>query len=194
MKPGTLLVPLAAAGGPVAGQDIQSRPFHLVIQSADKSLNGSAFSTCHTGAAIESICLYRGSNATFHHNTTEGVQPGPGGVPGLLTWELPSRPPIPSSMTFSTDPSTNVALPLLFPGSNNAQWVSFDGRNQLNIASYLDDTKSPPSGQRPRALKNWYVCDTYFSGYTYRTLAWVLGSGKPQNPSCVRVQVRRVFL
>ncbi|KAG5985068.1 hypothetical protein E4U55_001809 [Claviceps digitariae] len=194
MKTATLLVSLAAASGPVAAQDIQSNPFNLVIQSTNKTLHGQSFSTCHTGAAIESICLYKGSNATFHLNTTEGIQPGPGGMPGILTWELPSQPPIPSSMTLNTDPSTNVALPLFFPGDNNAQWVAFDQNNELNIVSYLDDTKSPPSGQLPRALKRWYVCNTYFTGYTYTTLSWVLGNGKPQNPSCVKVEVRRKFI
>ncbi|KAG5999425.1 hypothetical protein E4U21_006818 [Claviceps maximensis] len=195
MKAATFLASLAAASGIVLGQDIQSKPFILVIhESSDKTLQGQTFSTCHSGAAIESICLYRGTNATFNHNTTEGVQSGPGGMPGILTWNLSSQPPIPSSMTFNVDPSTNVALPLFFPGSNNAEWVSFDNKEELNIATYLDDTQSPPSGQRSRVLKRWFVCDTYFTGYRYKTLSWVLGNGKPQNPSCVKVAVRRRFI
>ncbi|KAG6318717.1 hypothetical protein E4U44_007658 [Claviceps purpurea] len=194
MKTATLLTSIATATSLAAGQEIQSKPFNLVLQSANKSLHGLALSTCHTGAAIESLCLYSKDGSIFHHNTTEGVQPGPGGLPGLLTWELPSQPPIPSSMTLNVDPSTNVALPLFFPGNSNAQWVGFDRNHEMNIATYVDDTKSPPSGQRSRALKTWHVCETYFAGYRYRTLAWVLGTGKPQNPSCAKVQVKRKFV
>lgn len=87
----TLLISIATATGLAAGQEIQSKPFNLILQSANKSLHGLALSTCHTGAAIESLCLYSKDGSIFHHNTTEGVQPGPGGLPGLLTWELPSR-------------------------------------------------------------------------------------------------------
>jgi hypothetical protein len=39
----------------------------------------------------------------------------------------------------------------------------------------------------------WYVCTTLVTSYTYSTLAWVLGSHSPQNPSCVKVDVVRVF-
>lgn len=202
-------------GGLVAAQDVQSKPFNLIVQSDSKELNGRAFSTCHEGAAIESICILKGSKASFNLNTTEGVEPGPGGLAGVLTWLLPSRmlsrrhhiassgvtnkhirtePPIPSSMSFYSDPSTNVALPLFYPGDSNTQYVGFDKDDLMNIVSYLDDTKSPPTGQTPRVLKQWYVCNTYYTGYTYQTLSWVLGTAKPQNPSCVKVNVKRKFV
>jgi hypothetical protein len=96
-------------------------------------------------------------------------------------------------MLFSTDPSTNVAHLQFFPGNNNAQYVGFDKDDLLNIVSYLDDTKSPPTSLA-RVLKRWYVCTTYTTGYTYQTLNWVLGNAKPQNPSCVKVDVKRKFV
>lgn len=97
-------------------------------------------------------------------------------------------------MWFYSDPSTNVALPLFYPGNSNIQYVGFDKDDLMNVVSYLDDTKSPPTGQTPRVLKQWYVCNTYYTGYTYQTLSWVLGNGKPQNPSCVKVDVKRKFV
>ncbi|KAK2595468.1 hypothetical protein QQS21_006808 [Conoideocrella luteorostrata] len=193
MKP-TAILSAIAVGGLVAAQEIQSKPFNLIIQSANKELNGRAFATCHSGAAIESLCLSNSRKEVFHHNTTEGSQPGPGGLAGVLTWTLPSQPPIPSSMRFSIDPSTNVAISVFFPGGEDSQYVGFDKNEQMNIVSYLDDTKSPPTGTTPRELKNWYLCTTYYSSYTYQTLSWVYGNGKPQNPSCVKIDVKRKFV
>ncbi|KAK9438076.1 hypothetical protein VB005_09081 [Metarhizium brunneum] len=190
----TAVLSSLALGGLAAGQTVQSKPFNLLVQSDSKELDGRALGTCHTGAAIESICLLSDAKAVFNLNTTEGAQPGPGGLSGVLAWTLPSQPPIPSSMSFYTDPSTNVALPLFYPGANNVQYVGFDGDDLMNIVSYLDDTKSPPTGQDPRVLKSWYVCTTYNVGYTYQTLTWVLGGKNPQNPSCVKVDVKRKFV
>lgn len=99
------------------------------------------------------------------------------------------------SMSFYSDPSTNVAMPLFEP-SFSSQSVTFDNKGRLAILSYLDDTQIPPSSNNVTALKNWYVCQTNYSGYQYRTLNWVMGnaSAKPQNPSCVKVEVERKFV
>ncbi|KHN97417.1 uncharacterized protein MAM_04432 [Metarhizium album ARSEF 1941] len=181
-------------GALVTTQAVQSKPFNLVLQSDKEDLNGRALATCHTGAAVESICVLQDRRAVFHLNTTQGGQAGPGGIPGILTWTLPTQPPTPSSMSFYTDPSTNVALPLFYPGASNVRYVGFDDDNLMNIVSYLDDTKSPPDGQTPHVLKRWYVCTTYNMGYTYQTLTWVLGNANPQNPSCASVNVKRKFV
>ncbi|RDA84539.1 hypothetical protein CP532_3744 [Ophiocordyceps camponoti-leonardi (nom. inval.)] len=184
----------------VTADDIQSKPFNLVIKSADKVLNGQKFSACHSGAAIESLCVSGRNGAQFFFNTTEGSQPPiPGYEPsGVVVWNLPlggDPDHVSEPMTFWNDPSTNVALPLLQPG-NERQYVTFDKDNQLAIFSYLDDTHIPPTGNELKALKNWYVCQTYYTGYRYMNLAWVLGNGsaKPQNPSCVKVEVERKFV
>jgi hypothetical protein len=90
MKSASFLASLAL-GSIASAKDVQSKPFNLIIQSGSKELNGRAFATCHEGAAIESICLLKDSKTAFHLNTTQGAQPGPGGLAGVLTWELPSR-------------------------------------------------------------------------------------------------------
>ena len=88
----------ALLAGSAAAQTVQSKPFNLVAQSSDNSINGKGFSACHTGAAIESLCIGP-DKAVFHHNTTEGiVAPIKGdSAPGILTYTLPtsmsSRPP-----------------------------------------------------------------------------------------------------
>ncbi|KAJ6443437.1 Dihydroorotate dehydrogenase (Fumarate) [Purpureocillium lavendulum] len=208
---------LSAAGSLLAGaataaaQDVQSKPFSLVVQApSDKSLDGQKLAACHTGAAIESLCLggSSGAGSSFFLNTTQGAQPPqPGYEPaGVLVWNLPSGGGVPGGgvvsepMSFSVDPSTNVALPLFQPGSGTTQYVAFDttaakDAARLVVFSSLDDTRRPPTEDKPRALSNWHVCQTYYAGYQYRTLNWVLGNGgqKPQNPSCVKVEVQRKF-
>lgn len=76
--------------GAATAQQIQSKPFNLVIQSANKSLNGEQLSACHSGAAIESLCL-AGAGSEFYLNTTQGQQaPIEGLSPsGTLIWKLP---------------------------------------------------------------------------------------------------------
>lgn len=96
-----------ALGGLAAGQTVQSKPFNLLVQSGSKELDGRALSTCHTGAAIESICLLSDAKAVFNLNTTEGVQPGPGGLSGVLAWTLPSRMYHHHVMSEVTAPSVN---------------------------------------------------------------------------------------
>ncbi|UNI15594.1 hypothetical protein JDV02_002116 [Purpureocillium takamizusanense] len=192
---------LLTCTGLAAAQDVQSKPFNLVLQSADKSLDGVKLAACHSGAAIESLCLAgRDSGPSFYLNTTQGsTSPLSGYEPaGALIWNLPiggggvaSEP-----MSFYTDPSTNVALPLFEP-SYTRQYVAVERRTgRLAVIGYLDDSHTPPTADKPRALRNWYVCQSYYTGYQYHTLNWVLGNGsqKPQNPSCVKVEVQRKFV
>ncbi|KAJ5087933.1 hypothetical protein N7456_011549 [Penicillium angulare] len=189
--------------GAASAQEVQSKPFHLVIsQAAKKSFNGEKLAACHSGAAIESLCLAGDSGSQFYLNYTKGEQaPVKGnGFPGALVWNLPlggGDPPVESEpMSFYSDPSTNLAMPMFQP-SYDQQDIFFDVKTQLmGIYSYLDDTVTPPTGDKVKVLKNWYLCETYYTGYTYHTLNWVYGNGKakPQNPSCVKVQVERKFL
>lgn len=68
---------------------IQSKPFYLVIQSDDSSLQGHTLDACHEGAAIEGLCkaskIPKANKAyqTFRFNYTKS-EPND----GLLTYEL----------------------------------------------------------------------------------------------------------
>jgi len=70
--------------------------------------------------------------------------------------------------------------------------VAFDEDEKLVLPAYVDDSTNPPTiGERE--YERWVVCETYV-GYAYTTLAWVMGSGKAQNPTCQSVEVFRVFV
>ncbi|CAO2655924.1 Nn.00g047270.m01.CDS01 [Neocucurbitaria sp. VM-36] len=185
--------------------NITSPPFYLIVTSPDGSINDT-LSACHTGAALESLCLSN-SNSTSKPNPINAVKfsfnttiysepPAPSlGTPGILTWILPASPPIPSSVFFSYEPTTDIALPILLPGDDQAQQLAFDKNEKLTVQGYVDWTVSPPDGTGgAKEYYRWYACLTYYSGYQYETLAWGLGPGKPENPSCVEVSVRRMFV
>ena len=70
--------------------------------------------------------------------------------------------------------------------------VQFDKSGKLFISGYVDDTVNPINTHKVKNYYRWYMCNTYY-GYLYNTLAWTLGDGKPQNPSCQKVDVVRVF-
>lgn len=203
--------------GVANSRQLESKPFHLVIHSSNEQFDGKKLFPCHTGAAIESLCVSGDIGARYFFNTTKGSgSPLKGYEPsGRLIWDLPlgnfiyifeffetnlnfSTDPgfVSEPMSFYTDPSTNVAL-LLFEPGYTTQYVTFDKNNgQLALFSYLNDRVIPPTENKVQVLKNWYVCRTNFSGYQYRTLNWVMGDSraKPQNPSCVKVEVQRKFI
>lgn len=96
-------------------------------------------------------------------------------------------------MQFYYDPTTNVAHPLFEP-SYTATQVTFGEDDELAILGYVDDSVNPPKAGDWYALKQWYACTTYYTGYSYQSLNWVVGKGKPQNPSCVKTEVKRVYI
>lgn len=95
-------------------------------------------------------------------------------------------------MHLVTDPSSNVAQAVFYPGPSNGQYVQFTD-DKLALFSGIDDTKVPIEAGTPKAIENWYVCDSYYTSYRYKTLSWVYGKAGPQNPTCVKVTVKRNF-
>ncbi|KAF2798495.1 hypothetical protein K505DRAFT_321855 [Melanomma pulvis-pyrius CBS 109.77] len=196
---------LALAATTAAQYYNQSNPFHLVLVSKNKTINGDTLSACHAGAAIESLCLTNSVSVSkpnpiavgvFYFNTSDQVVTPNAtlGAPGILTYVLNANPNIPESVGLYIDLTTNVALPLLYPGDTLSTTLAFDKNELLNIQDYVDDTVNPPVAGDFEAYYRWYSCTTYYSGYEYVTLTWVLGKGKPQNPSCVKVDVKRKFI
>ncbi len=97
-------------------------------------------------------------------------------------------------MFMNYNPGSNIAVPMFSPASENAQIVGFNGDNNMYIPSAGDDTVVPPNITARANLTRWYVCETNV-GYNYTTLAWLLGGDAvPENPSCVKVDVKRVFV
>ena len=184
-----------------------SKPFTLVLSSSNTTINGSTLSACHTGAALESLCLSSGggvSNPTpiaatnFNFNTsTDPFTPNATlGTPGILTWTLETASiDVPSSVYFNYDPTTDIAIPILTPGSDRPQLLAFDDQDRLNVQGSVDWTANPPNAtESVKAYYRWYACQTYYAGYAYQNLAWGLGAQEPENPTCVSVGVKRVFV
>jgi hypothetical protein len=172
----------------------QSAPFYLIVHSKNSTINGSSLGACHEGAAIEGLCLdgpISPTNApysTFRFNTSSFS------TQGYLAYSLPVNGGtfiVPEPMQLSYNPTSNVAVPLFEP-SYSGTAVGFDSSNKMYIQGFIDDTVTPPAVNVVKSYYRWYVCQTYV-GYAYTTLAWVMGIHSPENPSCVKVDVVRVF-
>jgi len=183
----------------------QTAPFKLVLSSAhNETLNGSSLFACHEGAAIEGACLAGRMTtiptyaSSFQFNYSDSIPPqnADAGTEGYLTYFLQGANfAISQPMELTMLESSNVAHPIFSP-SETGTVVAFDNKEMLNIQEYVDDTLYPPRALEdgPRAYYRWYLCTTYYGGYTYETLNWVLGSFPPQNPSCQKVDVKREYL
>lgn len=184
----------------------ESAAFQLVLISDDPSVNGDTLSACHSGAAIEALCLSNSNTtskpdpipaATFHFNFSDSVvTPNETlGQPGILTyWLQTSTTPIPSAVELYSDPTTNTAIPLFYPGADRATTIAFDENDMLNIQGYINYSTSPPTAGNTTAYYRWWTCRIYYIGYTYEALVWVEGHGEPETPGCAKVGVKRVFI
>ncbi|KAK4187521.1 cell wall protein RHD3 [Podospora australis] len=189
----TLLPALAALFSLTSAQNYpdQSAPFSLKISdAADASLNNKYLYACHSGAAIEQLCLgdkaeHADAYSTYYHNTSEWSS-----GTGTLVWNLPYSDGIASSgLTFAYNPASNVVLSYFIPGDSNAVRIGFNEENKLFVPAYIDDVLTP-GGEKP--FYNWEVCTTQFSGYRYQALAWVtVGTPVTGSWGCVSVNVTK---
>ncbi len=199
MRASTALLALGASLTSAQYYANQSAPFYLQLSSSNTTVDGAILASCHEGAAIEGLCLGGGlpadSSSTYYLNYTTQQTPDPVlGYTGLLTWVLHGGNfELSSPLSLQFNPTSNVAAPLFTP-SDNGQQVGFDQDGYLYIPGSVDDTVSPPKYTGLTPLYQWNVCYTNF-GYFYKTLVWVVGKGaKAQNPTCVDVKVKRVFI
>lgn len=97
------------------------------------------------------------------------------------------------SMKFYENYCTNVIMPLFTTGSANEVMVSFDEDDKLLMWNWHDESELPNwfnMGYTRKAYYNWYICRTN-EGYFLETVSWVTG-GVPLNPSCQKVDIKRV--
>ncbi|KAH8807710.1 hypothetical protein F5884DRAFT_345638 [Xylogone sp. PMI_703] len=177
-----------------------SDPFTLVLSAANPDYNNHTLVPCHEGAAIEALCvagLYDPLNsAIFTFNSSDynlAHPPSRGGPSGILVYSLDGNGFDESSglgLTYSD--VSNVAVPLFHPGSSEAVQVAFDNADILNIQGWIDVGLAGEE-QTSVPFYRWYVCKTYV-GYAYTTLSWTVGSGYPDNPTCEKVGVKRIFV
>jgi len=179
----------------------QSAPFSLVVLSANTTYNSTVLGACHEGAAIEGLCVAGAYNPpessystfTLNVSATDTSYNTTLGETGYLTWELQGANfNLSEPLTFPYNPTSNVVVPLFYPSADtDAQLLAFDENDLLNVQGYLDDTTSPATAGTV-AYYRWYICTTN-AGYTYTTLVWTLGNAAPENPTCVKVDIKRIF-
>ncbi|KAF3769896.1 hypothetical protein M406DRAFT_354167 [Cryphonectria parasitica EP155] len=203
MKTTPLLLAASAASLASAQTYNTSAPFTLELSSSNTTIDGQFLGACHSGAAIEALCL-DGTNgtATDYNTFTLNVSTSSTGnayETGILVWVLETGDfNVSSGLVFTPPLTSNVVAPEFEPGSEGIDLVGFDDDDNLFIySSYVDDKTFTdgtfPTEITPYPLYQWYACWTFDLAYYYQTLAWVTG-GVPNNPTCVAVNVTRNFI
>lgn len=177
----------------------QSEPFALGVFSSDPALNESYVFGCHEGPGYSGLCITKIdegiSPLLARFNFSESSEPEPV-TPGVMVYEyvIGDGTMLSQPMGLVYNVGSNVAVPIFgFSGSGGDPVVAFAEDGTLQLLSPVDDTKSPVELGGYKVISGrWHVCETYVA-YRYITLAWTLGPGEPQNPSCKPVEVKRVF-
>lgn len=204
----TTIAALVALAAPAMAQlyPNQTGSFHLKLTNTNSDLDNTYLYACHSGAAIEQLCLGNKTLrddgfGTFYLNYSANslVNDKPAGA---LVWNLPftsaggAIQTASSPLSFSYNPTSNVAILILSPSSTDTSDVvpaGFDDDEHLFAYSYVDESVFPPdTSSGPHLFYHFALCQTYFGGYRYTALAWVT-AGQPLNPSCHAVTVTREF-
>ncbi|KAK4160669.1 cell wall protein RHD3 [Cladorrhinum sp. PSN259] len=176
----------------------QSAPYNLKLISDDPTLGGKFLWACHSGAAIEQLCVSdtaATSAGTFYLNTSDygSIE---GYKTGALVWNLPyggegSNLIASSALRYGWNPATNVVPCYFLPGDTGSDItnVGLDSENKLFVPTYVDDVITPNGSQ---LFYKWHVCNSQFGGYRYKALSWVT-VGEPLNGGCRPVNVSAVL-
>jgi hypothetical protein len=205
----TILTLVGLLGGALvdAQWTVVSKPFQLILQSTNATLDGtckyacsiftrltnipSALSTCHVGAARETLCTTSTrvpKGTTFQHNTSiSDSSTSVNDSPGML-WQLlvaAGGIEYPSPMQIIQDGQTELAMLNFFPGQPfTAIRFAEDGAMYVSLNV---------NGKGDQKIESWYVCSTARE-HEMETLNWkITMSGAPQNPTCQRVRVQRIY-
>ena len=184
----------------------RSAPFHLSIRSDNTTYNNTAITTCHQGAALTSLCVgAHPVNLTEAAPFALNIVTTPSGILEFAAPTPPTTTPNATStwfpMNFWFDVYTNVVMGFFQPLSAEIPiqptQLMFDAGGLLVMeAPVLDDRLSPnwkPTGNNATAVNRWFVCETWPpAAYITTSVVWGLGEAKPQNPSCVKVDVVKV--
>ncbi|KAK3984193.1 cell wall protein RHD3 [Cladorrhinum sp. PSN332] len=172
----------------------QSAPYNLKLNSAEATLDGKFLWACHSGAAIEQLCVSdtaATSAGVFFLNTTEYGSTVAGFNTGALVYNLnyggDANLIASSALRFAWNPATNVILNYFQPGDEGSEIVivGLDAENMLFVPAYVDDVVTPNGAG---LFYRWQVCNTQFGSYKYQALAWVT-VGDPLDGGCKAVNV-----
>ncbi|ORY10247.1 hypothetical protein BCR34DRAFT_665048 [Clohesyomyces aquaticus] len=206
MKSLALVAALAASA--MAQYTQRSPSFRLLILMPGNTTtgwNGTVLGACHEGAAIEGLCPDTLVTETahsyniFYHNISDSDTSFTD-ARGVLSYDFyygeNLTAMVPSSMDLVYNPASDTAFPLITPSNRSSTYVSFDECNSMYIGTTQDDRVDPtddPSFDLIK-VKGWWLCRTNFA-YRYVTLVWAMGIDTvPANPTCRKVDVKRVFV
>lgn len=201
MKTFTIVSLLGLAASVSAQYTNQTGPFYLKLESKNETINGLYLFSCHAGAAIEGLCYGSDGPSTlgeynaFYFNYSGTQQFGDSEI-GTITWNEPANVDgsvvnVSEAVQFSYPSTSNVAVPLFFPGEDTNVALGFDDKKELFLVSYYDDS-TIVAGQYPnstgKAYYKWVTCYQQVGGYFYYAVGWVTG-GAPTNPTCEDVRI-----
>lgn len=132
-----------------------SDPFILLLSSDDATVSGQTLGACHSGAAIEQLCLAGNDTTPSTYNTftfnvsTSASVPEDQEPTGILVWELHGGNfNVSSGLTFNglMTLDSNVVAPQIQPGGGSVPAsVAFDEDDKLFLySSYVDDSTFVP--------------------------------------------------
>jgi hypothetical protein len=192
----TAFIPIIASFASTAYAEGQSAPFNLQIVSDNPAYNATYLSWIRAGPYYMRLVF---SNVTygvdFYLNSTQSPGYGILGVDQKFI----STPnfTVPLSLRVSSNLDTNVASTLM-DNSKGTDKVDFDDKGLMYLRAGFDDSIMPNATLMVKNgshnLYRWVACnDLGPYGGVIDTLAWVVG-GKPQNPTCVDVSLKRVWV
>ena len=172
-----------------------SAPFNLIVETAhNETLNGSQLFSYHAGAGIEQLGIVKQTLDTvntaglfqFNSSSYSSYETDTGSY-GTLVWTLHGNNfNVSQALGFNYSPFYNTAVPEFGIGSTI-------------FLKFADDFLLVPhtTSTTTSAIDSWYACDIpqdQALGYNYFALAWGLGTAVPDNKSCQKVSVKRLFI
>ncbi|CZS97690.1 uncharacterized protein RAG0_06643 [Rhynchosporium agropyri] len=200
-----------ASDSPTSSDSCRSAPFNLIVLSSNSTLNGTHLFACHEGAAVKALCtnssryLRQGPNPPplepsivrfFQNHTTKSRSEEAnktGYAFGELTWDFPNMPHSLGMKAGLQDKESNVLVPVFLPTNVHSNLITFDKEDKLFVWTWSQKesvSKNTAMNREQKAFYDWYICMTDV-GYKLETVAW-LEDGKSNNPSCQKVDIKKI--
>lgn len=147
-----------------------SAPFALKLDSTVANISGQYLGACHSGAAIEQLCLI-GTDfptdtnyGTYALNVSVYSEATP--ETGVLVWSLPvGTTNVSSGLHFDqVDLDSNVDV-VLFEPSSSSDSVGFDADDKLFVSSNYPDQSTFEPGVYPTAVTPGPLYHVSFSSF-----------------------------
>ncbi|KAH8891621.1 hypothetical protein GQ53DRAFT_823637 [Thozetella sp. PMI_491] len=180
----------------------QSREFVLVIVSQDSNYNNSTVIPCEKGKQrpFPGLCplanLSYGIFPLEFFNLNYTSSSGADENIGYLTYELINRStasgPANQSASMQLNNKDSYSVPLFgYAQRSDATLVEFNNQNKLGVLALPDQTGKIPVASTA-TFNKWHICDID-SGIVYPSLVWATSESTPSLPSCIKVDIIRVF-